>query len=41
MEGAVRSGYAAAEAMLAQNGQTQKFLLPDLPAQGLARLWAR
>lgn len=40
MEGAVRSGYAAAEAILAQNGQTQKFLLPDLPAQGLARLWA-
>jgi zeta-carotene desaturase len=41
MEGAVRSGYAAAEAMLARNGQTQKFLRPDLPAQGLARLWAR
>ena len=38
MEGAVRSGYLAAEAILAAPG---KFLKPDLPAEGLARFWAR
>jgi zeta-carotene desaturase len=40
MEGAVRSGYGAAEALAAVasiNGQ--KFLVPDLPAKGLMRLF--
>ena len=41
MEGAVRSGYLAAEAILSDAGAPQKFLRPDLPAEGLARLWAR
>jgi len=31
MEGAVRSGYLAAEALLARLGQPQKILAPDLP----------
>jgi len=30
MEGAVRSGYLAAEAVARANGQSQKFLLPDI-----------
>jgi uncharacterized protein with NAD-binding domain and iron-sulfur cluster len=34
MEGAVRSGYAAAEAL-----SGQKLLVPDLPAKGLMRLF--
>ncbi len=41
MEGAVRSGYLAAEAILSEAGVPQKFLQPDLPAEGLSRLWAR
>jgi squalene-associated FAD-dependent desaturase len=41
MEGAVRSGYLAAEAILSEAGTPRKFLQPDLPAEGLARLWAR
>ncbi len=41
MEGAVRSGYLAAEAILSGAGTPRKFLQPDLPAEGLARLWAR
>jgi len=41
MEGAVRSGYLAAEAILSDAGTPRKFLQPDLPAEGLARLWAR
>jgi squalene-associated FAD-dependent desaturase len=41
MEGAVRSGYLAAEAILSDMGTPQKFLQPDLPAEGLSRLWAR
>ena len=40
MEGAVRSGYLAAEAILSDAGTPRKFLQPDLPAEGLARLWA-
>jgi hypothetical protein len=32
MEGAVRSGYLAAEALVGK-----KFLVPDLPAKGLMR----
>ena len=39
MEGAVRSGYLAAEAILSEAGTPRKFLQPDLPAEGLARFW--
>jgi squalene-associated FAD-dependent desaturase len=41
MEGAVRSGYLAAEAILSDAGTPRKLLQPDLRAEGLARLWAR
>jgi len=41
MEGAVRSGYLAAEAIFSEAGAPRKFLRPDLPAEGLARLWVR
>jgi zeta-carotene desaturase len=41
MEGAVRSGYLAAETLLAACGKPQKVLQPDLPAEGLARLLSR
>lgn len=37
MEGAVRSGYLAAEAVLADAGRPQKFVVPDLPRGLLAR----
>jgi zeta-carotene desaturase len=40
MEGAVRSGYLAAEAVLRCAGEPQKFLQPDLGADGLVTLWA-
>ena len=40
MEGAVRSGYLAAEAVLRSAGAPQKFLQPDLPVTGLSRLFA-
>jgi squalene-associated FAD-dependent desaturase len=40
MEGAVRSGYLAAEAVLRAAGTPQKFLQPDLPPSGLVSLWA-
>ncbi len=40
MEGAVRSGYLAAEALTADFGCKQGFLQPDLPFEGLSRLWA-
>jgi hypothetical protein len=39
MEGAVRSGYAAAEALAAAKGVASKFLVPDLPARGLMRFF--
>jgi len=39
MEGAVRSGYLAAEAVLASAGSSQKLLVPDLPASGLSSLF--
>jgi squalene-associated FAD-dependent desaturase len=39
MEGAVRSGYGAAEALAAATGNTQKFLVADLPARGLMRFF--
>ena len=39
MEGAARSGYAAAQALTAAAGAERKFLLPDLPPKGLMRLF--
>ena len=39
MEGAVRSGYGAAEALSAATGKSLKFLVPDLAARGLMRLF--
>ena len=38
MEGAVRSGYIAAEALARASGKPQRFLRPDLQATGLMRL---
>ncbi len=40
MEGAVRSGFAAAELVAAAEGQAGKFIKADLPAQGLMKLFA-
>jgi zeta-carotene desaturase len=40
MEGAVRSGYMAAEAVARGAGQSDaRFLVPDLPATGFMRLF--
>lgn len=41
MEGAVRSGYSAAEAVLAASGVPRKVLVADLPAEGICRWWAK
>jgi squalene-associated FAD-dependent desaturase len=41
MEGAVRSGYLAAEAVLRLHGTPKQFLQPDLKPDGLAGLWAK
>jgi len=41
MEGAVRSGYLAAEAVLRLSGTPKQFLQPDLKPDGLAGLWAK
>lgn len=41
MESAVQSGYRAAEAILAMEGQPATFVRPELPATGLARWFAR
>jgi len=41
MEGAVRSGYLAAEAILAEDGQPRQFVQPDLPIGRLVRWLAR
>jgi len=41
MEGAVRSGYRAAECVTRAAGQPQMFLVPDLPSGPLARLLLR
>jgi len=38
MEGAVRSGYLAAEALAKQAGMAKSFLVPDLAASGLMRM---
>jgi len=40
MEGGVRSGYLAAEALTRDSGDEKKFLVPDLPPRGLMRLFA-
>ena len=40
MEGAVRSGYLAAEAVLRAAGSAQNFLQPDLSVTGLSRLFS-
>ena len=40
MEGAVRSGYLAAEAVLRVAGAPQRFLRPDLPPDGLVGLFS-
>jgi zeta-carotene desaturase len=40
MEGAVRSGYLAAQAVLNLAGQHRTFLQPDLPAEGFVHLWS-
>jgi zeta-carotene desaturase len=39
MEGAVRSGYKAAEAITADAASPQSFLVPDSPASGFMRLF--
>ena len=41
MEGAVRSGYGAAEVLAAASGDPRKFLVADLPAKGLMRLFGK
>jgi squalene-associated FAD-dependent desaturase len=41
MEGAVRSGYLAAEAVLRIAGSPQRFLQPDLPTDGLVAFWSK
>ena len=41
MEGAVRSGYLAAEAIVRAAGAPQRFLQPDLEPDGLVGLWTR
>jgi squalene-associated FAD-dependent desaturase len=40
MEGAVRSGYLAAEAILADAGAPEHLLRPELPTEGFSRWWA-
>ena len=40
MEGAVRSGYLSAEALLAEFGEPRTFLQPDLPFEGFSKFWA-
>ncbi|PYY01316.1 MAG: carotene 7,8-desaturase, partial [Acidobacteria bacterium] len=39
MEGAVRSGYRAAEELMRETGQSTRVLVPDLGASGLMRLF--
>ncbi|MFI5106594.1 MAG: FAD-dependent oxidoreductase, partial [Terriglobales bacterium] len=41
MEGAVRSGYLAAEALTERLGRRQQFVVADLPASGLMKLFWR
>lgn len=39
MEGAVRGGYASAQALARARGDDKTFLIPDLPARGFMRLF--
>jgi len=39
MEGAVRSGYLAADALMKGEGRSERFLQPDLPPQGFMRIF--
>ncbi len=39
MEGAVRSGYLAAEAICEADGRPRRFLKPELRSEGLSRWW--
>ena len=39
MEGAVRAGYLTAEALSRSTGRAETFLVPDLPPQGLMKLF--
>jgi zeta-carotene desaturase len=41
MEGAVRSGYLAAEAVTASDGRRQTFLKADLPVEGISKILAK
>ena len=41
MEGAVRSGYLAAEEVLASFGEPRKFVQADLAFEGLSKVWAK
>ncbi len=41
MEGAVRSGYLAAESVLSAAARPRSFLVPDLPAEALSLYWSR
>ncbi|HTW22911.1 MAG TPA: hydroxysqualene dehydroxylase HpnE [Candidatus Baltobacteraceae bacterium] len=41
MEGAVRSGYLAAEETVASFGESRTFLQADLAFQGFSRIWAK
>jgi len=42
MEGAVRSGYLAAEALAdAAGSKNRRFLSPDMPASGIMRLFVK
>ena len=41
MEGAVRSGYQAAETLARAAGVRRRFLVPDLPAKGLMRVMGK
>ncbi len=41
MEGAVRSGYLAAEAITAADGAPRQFLQPDLPVEGFCKFFAK
>jgi len=40
MEGAVRSGYLAAEALTDADGNRQSFLRAELPVEGISKLFA-
>jgi zeta-carotene desaturase len=39
MEGAVRAGYLTAEALSRAAGKSERFLISDLPSQGLMKLF--